>query len=532
MIPKTRTFDVAVIGSGLGSMACASFIAQMYKLKVLVIEQHSHPGGLSRELVAGKDVSLEIGIHQVGELQPSSMFSKLMTYISRGQSSWRRLPDTFIKFHLPDMVYEVSAGETNQIKKLSGLFPAEKENIKTYYNDVASITRWYRNFTTESIAGNKARLNELLDTAQGRLAMMTTEEYLQQRFGDEKLRSLIACHWTDYGLPPSLSAFLKHAILVNNHKEGVYYPAFGSTQLIDSIAESIEDEGGAFMFNSLVKEIRYEGKRATSMTVVNQVSSEETVIKADIFISGIGVINTYNRLFDKELAGDKLKALGDLTNHGVSFVKLFATLNDNPASVGADASLSWVYPGYDHDRNFRDRNKIDSGEISQFSVSFPSLKKSTGTKHTMKINTLVDISVFRQWEAGGSNEKDIQAMKDRIAAKLLRAVEKMYPGINGMIESWDLYTPLSARRDTQHHNGNIFGIPDTPMRYKNLDLSCHTPLENVYLTGCDITSSGIYGAVLSGALTTTAIFKDDKFFMNIVQAVGERNEPAKKEFTV
>jgi len=437
-----------------------------------------------------------------------------------------------LRFHLPDLVYEVSAGETNQVRKLAALFPAEKENIRTYYNDVASITRWYRNFTTESITGNRERLNELLDTEQGRLAMMTTEEYLQQRFGDERLRSLIACHWTDYGLPPSLSAFLKHAILVNNHKEGVYYPEYGSKHLIDSIAESIEDQGGEFIFNSLVKEIRYEGKRATSMTVVNQLSLEETTIKADIFISGIGVINTYNRLFDKELAGDKLKALGDLTNHGVSFVKLFATLNANPETVGADASLSWVYPGYDHDQNFKDRNNIGSGPVSQFSVSFPSLKKSTGGKHTMKINTLVDISVFRQWEAEGSNGKDLQAMKDRIAATLLRAVEKMYPGIHELIESWDLYTPLSAKRDTQHHNGNIFGIPDTPMRYKNLDLSCYTPLENVYLTGCDITSSGIYGAVLSGALTTTAIFKDNNFFLNIVAAVGKRIELSKKELPV
>src|SRR5258707_15548869 len=112
------------------------------------------------------------------------MFSKLMTYISRGKSCWRRLPDPCIKFHFPDFVYEVSAGETSQIRRLAALVPAEKENIKQYYNDVASIPKWYRNFTTESINGDRERLNELLDTRQGRLAMMTTEEYLKQRFTD------------------------------------------------------------------------------------------------------------------------------------------------------------------------------------------------------------------------------------------------------------------------------------------------------------------------------------------------------------
>jgi len=198
MSAKTTIYDVAIIGSGLGSLACASFIAQMYGRRVVVIEQHSHPGGLSRALEAGKDASFEIGIHQVGELEPSSMFSKLMAYISQGQSVWRRLPETFIKFHFPDFVYEVTAGEANQIGKLSELFPGEKEQIAAYYKDVASITRWYRNYTTESTTGNKKRLLELLDSDPGRLAMMTTDEYLRYRFSDDKLRSLI-----DYRLTAS-----------------------------------------------------------------------------------------------------------------------------------------------------------------------------------------------------------------------------------------------------------------------------------------------------------------------------------------
>ncbi len=519
MSSKTTIFDVAIIGSGLGSLACASFIAQMYGRRVIVIEQHSNPGGLSRALTAGKDASFEIGIHQVGELGPSSMFSKLMAYISQGQSIWRRLPETFIKFHFPDFVYEVTAGEANQIRRLSELFPEEKENIAAYYRDVASITRWYRNFTTESTTNNRVRLGELLEQEPGRLAMMTTEEYLRYRFSSEKLRNLIASHWTDYGLPPSLSAFLKHAILVNNHKEGVYYPEFGSTHLISSIVKSIEDAGGEFIFDSLVKELKYEGNRATSMTVVNKLTFEETTIQAGVFVSGIGIINTYTKLLDQRLTGDRLQALGDLGRHGVSFVSLFATLTDSPETIGADASLSWVYPGYDHGRNFYDRDQLGKGWVSQFSLSFPSLKKAGGLKHTMKINSLADISMFREWD------------KDNIGRTLLEAAEKVYPGLNGLIESWDLYTPLSARRDTQHHNGNIFGIPDTPQRFQNLDLSCYTPLENVYLTGCDITTSGIYGAVLSGALTTTAIFKDKRFFLRVIQAV-EKYETAKNEAPV
>lgn len=513
--------DIAIIGSGIGALACASFIAQLYPLKVVVVEQHSQPGGLSQEFVNIRKVSFEIGIHQVGELHSTSMFSKLMDFISRGESVWRKLPDTFIKFHFPDFVYEVSAGEANQTGRLCTLFPDEKDNILSYYKDIEIITHWYRNFTTESIANDHDRLRELLASEAGKLAMMTTREYLEYRFEDPKLRSLIGCHWTDYGLPPSLSAFLKHAILVNNHKEGVYYPEFGSKQLIDSIAQSIKDNGGEFKLNSMVKEIKYTGNRASSVTILNKVSLAETHLEADIFISGIGVVNTYTKLFDEKLGGERLKTLRDFKSYGISFVQLLATLKHDPTSLGADASLSWVFPGYDHEQNFANRNQLNSELISQFSISFPSLKKTSTGQHSMKINTLVDYTVFQQWDLTSEEQDDYLIVKNKIARTLLDAAEKLYPGIGDNIESWDLYTPLSVKKDTQHHNGQIFGIPDTPARYRDLNFNCFTPLENVYVTGSDITSSGIYPAVLSGAITTMAVFKDKTFFLKIIKAAGK-----------
>jgi len=520
MSTKLNGYDVIIVGSGLGSIACASFIAQMYKLQVLVVEQNARPGGLSRAIVTDHDVELEIGIHQVGELEPDSMFSKLMSYISNGESSWKRLPDTFIKFHFPDFVYEVTAGEENQISRLSQLFPSEETNIRRYYKDIELITKWYRNFTTESLSNDKSRMSKLLDLEPGKIAMMTTEAYLHHRFTNDKLKSLIASHWTDYGLPPQTSAFLKHAILVNNHKNGVYYPNFGSTHLIDSIVKTITDNGGEFVFNSQVESIKYQDKKATSITIVNKESKEKTVVSAGIIISGIGLYNTYDKLLDKKLASEKLNILTTFKKQGVSFIKLFATLKSDPQSIGADASLSWVYPGYDHNQNFKKRSTFSEDYISQFSISFPSLKKEGSIKHSMKINTLVDHDAFMELLENGGKDENYPKLKQKIGKSLLNTAEKLYPGLTEMIDYWDIYTPASAKQDTAHYKGNIFGIPDTPERYLNLDFNCFTPLENVYITGSDITTSGVYGAILSGALTASAVFKDKQFFLKVIQKVS------------
>ncbi|WP_326983222.1 NAD(P)/FAD-dependent oxidoreductase [Chryseobacterium sp. MYb264] len=517
MSTKKNKYDVVIIGSGLGSIACASFIAKMYKLKVLVVEQNKKAGGLSQSIVTDHDVELEIGIHQVGELGSETLFSKLMSYISDGKSSWQKLPDPFIKFHFPDFVYEVTSGELNHISGLSRLFPSEEANIHQYYRDIEQVTKWYRNFTTESLNNNRLRLQKLLDLEPGKMAMMTTGDYLDHRFTNEKLKSLIASHWTDYGLPPHTSAFLKHALLVNNHKDGVYYPQFGSTQFIDSIVDTVVRNDGEFIFNSRVQEIKYEGKRAHSVAVINEETGEKTVVQASVVISGIGLYNTYGKLLDKNLAPEKLSAIESFKKHGVSFIKLFATLKHDPRSVGADATLSWVYPGYDHDQNFKERKTLPGEYISQFSLSFPSLKKNGNPIHSMKINTLVDYDAFTRWLGDQASGEDYERIKLEIGESLLDAAEKLHPGLRDLIDHWDLYTPASAKRDTGHYKGNIFGIPDIPERYKNLDLNCFTPLENVFVTGADITTSGVYGAVLSGALTASAAFKDKQFFLKIIQ---------------
>ena len=216
---------------------------------------------------------------------------------------------------------------------------------------------------------------------------------------------------------------------------------------------------------------------------------------------------------------DKLHKIKRFKKFGTSFVKLFATLKTDPGTVGADASLSWVYPTYDHNQNFENKNKIGKGVLSQYSISFPSLKKTTSSKHSMKINSLIDYTVFQQWENG--NEKSYEEFKKKIGKSLLDDAEKLYPGLNAIIDSWDLYTPLDAKNTTQHHNGNIFGIPDTPERYRSLEFNCRTPLKNVYLTGSDITSSGIYATVLSSVLTTNVIFEDKQFFMKVLSGARE-----------
>ena len=54
-------------------------------------------------------------------------------------------------------------------------------------------------------------------------------------------------------------------------------------------------------------------------------------------------------------------------------------------------------------------------------------------------------------------------------------------------------------------NGEISGIASTPARYAIRELGARTPIRNLYLTGQDIASLGIVGAIYGGVMTASVV---------------------------
>jgi hypothetical protein len=67
-------YDVIVIGSGMGGMACATALAKQGR-KVLVLEQHYVPGGFTH-MYARKGFVWDAGVHAIGEMLPNEVPGK------------------------------------------------------------------------------------------------------------------------------------------------------------------------------------------------------------------------------------------------------------------------------------------------------------------------------------------------------------------------------------------------------------------------------------------------------------------------
>ena len=88
----TENWDAIVIGSGIGGMTAAGLLAGVAGKKVLILEKHTEPGGLTH--VFRRDgASWDVGLHYVGEMEKKTLARSFMDFLSGGRLHWNKMPE-------------------------------------------------------------------------------------------------------------------------------------------------------------------------------------------------------------------------------------------------------------------------------------------------------------------------------------------------------------------------------------------------------------------------------------------------------
>lgn len=91
------------------------------------------------------------------------------------------------------------------------------------------------------------------------------------------------------------------------------------------------------------------------------------------------------------------------------------------------------------------------------------------------------------------------------AEKLLKQLEKAFPGINNSIESYYTSSPLTYRDYTATTEGSMFGILRDCSISSQLLVSQKTKIPNLFFTGQNINAHGMLGVAVSSIMTTSEI---------------------------
>ncbi|MCB1327701.1 MAG: NAD(P)/FAD-dependent oxidoreductase [Spirochaetales bacterium] len=531
-------YDIIIIGSGMGALATASLMARLRGKRVLVLERHYVFGGFTHEF-RRKKFSWDVGIHYVGDMQEGGMLRRLFDIITRNGVSWKAMPDVFEKFVYPDFTFPVPSSEERYRAALIEKFPEERDAIENYFEDVKRVDAWFGRHNMKSARPFVDQVRQPCPITGFENPDITTGQYFEKNFRDEKLRALLESQWGDYGIPPSRSAFIIHCSVVRHYLGGGFYPDGGAGTIAESVRPIIEEAGGRVLLSHEVDEILVRDNRAIGVRVRNLTARKDQPVESEFYapviVSNAGAYATYCRLLSDQVhipfRTELQKFYSDYPV--TTSVTLYVGLKDDPRKLGFHGENHWIFASYDHDTAFSGDLTDTNTELRGAYLSFPSLKSSESRAHTAEIIALTSYEPFRKWEQSTWKRRgdEYETLKESISEKLRAFVDDRYPGFRDLIAFDELSTPLTVSYFTAHPRGSIYGVPSVRERFRS-DLapwcSAHTPIEGLYLTGADASSPGIAGALM-GAMATVGQIPDGISFIRVLkEAAALEQAPSDK----
>ena len=506
-----ETFDVIVIGSGLGGLTTAALLAKAGK-RVLILERHYVPGGFTQTFKR-KGFEWDVGVHYVGDLdRENSMGRKIFDHITGGRLQWASMGETYDVALIEGDRYEFVAGREKQIDRLIGYFPEEREAIQRYFellDTVRGATQMY--FGERAMPPFLSRsVGWFLRRRFNRLSDMTTHEALSRITSNPKLIGVLCAQCGDYGLAPRRSSFAAHAMVAGHYVNGGSYPSGGAKSIYEGILAVIEENGGRIALNAEVERVLLDRGKAIGVRLAN---GDE--LRAGTVVSAAGARITYQQLLPSDLPGRE-QIDTDLARVAPSnaHLCLYLGLDRSDEALELPKYNYWIYDDYDFDR-LLDRYADEPEADPPFAyVSFPSAKDPEWAanhpgKAAVQVLGMAPYRWFEGWEDQGWQRRGegYDAFKQRLHDRLMRVFVKVAPQCEGHVETSELSTPLSTRHFTNNARGEIYGLEHTPDRFRLKWLRPHTPVKNLFMTGQDVVTVGVTGAAASGVLTASTILK-------------------------
>jgi len=222
-------------------------------------------------------------------------------------------------------------------------------------------------------------------------------------------------------------------------------------------------------------------------------------------------MNTYARLLDPDLAGargilDQLRTIPPSLSH----LCLYVGLKHGGAALETGATNLWIYPGSDHDACLARFAADASQPFPVLFISFPSAKDPTFAQRypghsTIEVVAPAPYRWFERWADTRWKKRgaDYDDFKQNLAARMREELERQVPAVRGFIDYTELSTPLSTRHFANYAQGEIYGLSAVPARFRVAGLGARTPVRNLYMTGADVGSLGVTGALFGGVITAS-----------------------------
>jgi all-trans-retinol 13,14-reductase len=478
-------YDVIIIGAGLGGLTAGAKLAREGK-KILLIEQHSKPGGCATTFRRG-DFTLEAGLHEMDGPSPSDMKTKIFNELEVfGNVQFIKVPE-FYHFVNDNISVTIPHDPAEAKKILKEAFPEETTGIDAFFNQILKPKKR----AGENETGMEKNVGEYLDSIifneDLKLVLMGNLGY----FHDD---------------PYSISLAYYSAAQGSYFNSGGSFIRGGSQKLSDHLADYIRKHGGIILLNHLVTRLIIEENRLTGVEYSKKTALPPEIIKAyaDEIVANTAIPNLTD-LLPLEYSA-KLK--NEIINQrpGASLLTLYLGFRNNLRNIGNCHYSTFVFDGSvktqadivkNNHREFDRRSYIfiDYGQID--SALAPEGKS---------VGAVCCIDYLADWEL--LSDYEYKTKKEEVAKVLMGRLEKLLPGISNEIEYYEVGTSSTVKRYTMNPAGAVYGFAQTPQKPA---IKSSYLFDNLHFASAwSKTGGGFSGAMFSGFFCAYTILRKKK----------------------
>lgn len=517
-------WDAIVVGSGLGGLSAAAYLAAAGR-RTLLLERYDVLGGCSHVFRRKRRWEFDVGVHYIGDCGPGGQVPTLL----RGLGLDERIEflplerggfDTIVG---PDFELRVPVGWDAYLESLIAAFPAEERALRRYVRAMRAIGGSLdRSRTVASTTGMARFVAE-----SGRYAPWITAPHMALLAAcglGPKAMLALSVQSGAYGTTPDVCPVAMQAGFLENFVgRGAWYPRGGGQVFAAAFSDVVRTHGGAVRTRAEVARILVEGGRVTGVRL-----SDGEVLRAPVVISDADIKRTYRDLVGYEhlprrvtWRSERWKMAWPLIN---GYFGIELDLRDTPNTN------YYVIPSWDDAssrlelrRQIPDLlSKAHRRDPSDWAADFvrrqaafvqSSTRRDPGNVRSAPAGcAAVEAMTLAPpaealWGVAGSDiasggyrrEAAYREMKERIAHGLLDRVEQVLPGARARLCWSELGSPATQERYTLATEGSCYGLEPRISQFGPFRPGVRTPIQGLLLAGTSTRwGPGTEGAMLSG----------------------------------
>ena len=484
-------WDYIFVGSGISALTYVALLLKKNpELSVLILEQHTVPGGYSSEFRRPKQSArFDCSLHRLTGMSDNGNLRTLFRDLDLEEKVDLRFSPVWFDISGPMSLLLESDPEKTR-KMLMEVFPDETVGLQTFFDEVALHGR-NSYMQLEIMLGRYEPNFKDLRFAHRHLKKMTVQDALQVHFRNPQLIELLAFPSVYAGAFPEQCAYLYylHVVYASLYQRSAYMIG-GSQKLSNLLVQQIVEHDSQIVLNVDVQQVLIDpvtGLACGVDTDRGRFLGKKVIINADPCYA---INNLLPQL--PELAECKHRLEAQVPAN--STITIYLVLRKAPENIGlnhAETILLSEDPNAALKARELSRKAPKDADLaeeaywhrSSFEVTnYHVLDASGGI--VVVINALDDIQHWPERKTTAYRQK-----KKRAAEVLIKRLAKAYPDLMENIAYQEVSSPRTYQRYTNNTAGSGYGALVSP-NAKPARINSNFPIRNVSFLSAWISGSG------------------------------------------